>query len=233
MLVSDGILFFLRKKGIPAPSDYFSSTDLGWLQIQSLLYEEVRELGKTSWDEQKIQKTLTTIAAENQGVLTTIIGADFSSLIFATMWDQTLRRPVFGPVSDAMWANLRSFPASGPIYQFKVFGNSLHIYPAPAAGDTIYLIYQSTCGFISNVGVPKESFTASTDSFLLPPEVVLRGLEYRWMREKGLPWEACYVEYQDLKSRALQRTGLPNVHLDNARFKLSPGIWVPAGDWPV
>lgn len=233
MTFSELITAFCRKKGLPAPVDILTSTDIGMQQILYLLYEEMRELGKREWNEQKVQKTFTTIAAVDQGVITTIIGADFSSLVFATMWDNTLRRPVFGPVNDAMWANLQAFPASGPIYQFKVIGTRLHIFPAPAAGDTVYLIYQSSYPVASAAGAPKAAPSVGTDVFLLPDEVVIRGLEYRWLREKGLPWEACYIEYNDLKSRALLKTGMPNVRLDNSRFKLSPGIWVPAGDWPV
>lgn len=223
---------FCGKKTLPIPTTVVGNQEIAVSQIFYLLQEEIRELGKEDWPQQKIQKTFTAIAVQDQGTISSVIGADFSYLIMATMWDNTLRRPVFGPVSDAMWANLRAFPASGPIYQFKVFGNNLHIYPAPAAGDTVYLIYQSKYGVASAAGVPKEFVTVDTDIFILPEEVVTRGLDYRWKREKGLPWEADYVEHQDLKMKAMLKTGMPNVHLDNARFKLSPGIWVPAGDWP-
>lgn len=223
---------FCGKKTLPVPSIFVGNPDFGITQIFYLLQEELRELGKVAWQQQKIEKTFTTIAAEDQGEISTVIGADFSSLIAATVWDKTLRRPVFGPVSDASWANLRSFPASGPIYQFKVFANHFHIFPAPPAGDSVYLIYQSKYPVAGVAGVPKETVTVDTDIFLLPEEVVARGLDYRWRRQKGEPWEADYIEYNDLKGKALQTTGMPNIHLDKARFKLTPGIWVPAGDWP-
>jgi hypothetical protein len=224
---------FCGKKTLPVPTAVIGNTDVGVVQIRYLLAETLRELSKYKWNEQKIQTTFTTIAAEDQGVLTTLIGADFDSLVFATMWDETLRRPVFGPVSDAMWANLQSFPASGPIYQFKVFGKHLHIFPAPTAGDTIYLIYQSSYPVTDSSGTPKAAITVDTDLFLLPEDVVTRSLDFRWKRQKGEPWETDYAEYTDLLAKGVQKTGLPNIHLDSARFKMTPGIWVPAGDWPV
>lgn len=233
MLVSELVTLFFMKKGLPVPSTFWAPTDTGSAQIYALFLEEIRELGKNDFPEQKIEKTFTTVAAEAQGSVYTIFGADFSYLIAATAWDTTLRRPLFGPVGDTSWANLQAFPASGPIYQYKVFGNTFNIFPAPPAGDTIYAIYQSTYGITNTGGTPIAAPSASTDIMLLPPEVVLRGWEYRWEREKGLlSWQNTYIEYTDLKAKALQRTGMPNVHLDNARFKLSPGIWVPAGDWP-
>lgn len=223
---------FCGKKTLPIPTVIVGSTDIGVTQIFYMLQETVRELGKYSWNEQKIQDSFTTVATQDQGALTSILGADFDTLIFATMWDTTLRRPVFGPVSDAMWANLQAFPASGPIYQFKVFGSHLYIFPAPPAGDTVYLIYQSKYGVASSTGTPKELITVDTDLFLIPEEVVIRGLEWRWKKEKGEAWDADYQVYGDLLQKAMLKTGMPNVHLDNARFKLTPGIWVPAGDWP-
>lgn len=230
---------FCGKKTLPVPTAVIGNTDVGVVQIRYLLDETLREMGKYKWNEQKIQTTFLTVASENQGTFSAIlgpgfIGPDFDSLIFATMWDQTLRRPIFGPVSDEMWSNLQSFPASGPIYQFKVFGDSLHIFPAPPAGDTVYLIYQSKYPVAdAATGTPKAAITVDTDLFLLPDDVVSRSLDYRWKRQKGEPWEVDFNEYTDLLAKALNRTGQPNIHLDSARFKLTPGIWVPAGDWPV
>lgn len=223
---------FCGKKTLPVPSIFVGNPDFGVTQIFYLLQETIREAGKYNWNEQKIAKTFTTVAAQDQGALTSILGADFDSLIFATMWDTTLQQPIFGPVSDVVWANLQAFPASGPIYQFKVFGNNLHIFPAPSVGDTVYLIYRSKYGVASAAGTPKETITVDTDILLLPEEVITRGLDFRWKRQKGEPWETDYLEYTVLLGKALQKTGLPNIHLDNTRFKLTPGIWIPAGNWP-
>lgn len=224
---------FCGKKTLPVPTSVIGNTDVGVVQIRYLLAETLREAGKYKWQEQKIEKTWTSIAAEDQGLITTVLGPDFDSIVPATMWDLTLKRPVFGPVGDASWANLQAFTASGPIYQYKVFQNHLMIFPAPAAGDSMYVIYQSNYPVTSSGGTPQASILADTDLFLIPEDVVTRSLDFRWKRQKGEPWENDYSEYTDLLAKGVQKTGLPNIHLDNARFKLSPGIWVPAGDWPV
>lgn len=223
---------FCAKKTLPVPSGVVASTDTAVIQIFNLLKEEVRELGLKEWQEQKVQKTFTSIAAEDQGALSTVIGADFISIQPGTFWDQTLKRPVFGPVGDISWSNLKAFPASGPIYQYKVFANHLYIFPAPQAGHTMYLIYQTKYPVSSSGGTAKETITADTDLFLVPDYVVTRGLDYRWKRAVGEPWEVDFAEYQALKASAMVTTGKPVLHLDGEKLKLTPGIWVPAGDWP-
>lgn len=223
---------FCAKKTLPVPSAVVASTDTAVIQIFNLLKEEIRELGLKAWQEQKIQKTFTSIAAEDQGALSTVIGADFISIQPGTFWDQTLKRPVFGPVGDISWSNLKAFPASGPIYQYKVFANHLYIFPAPPAGHTMYLIYQTKYPVASSAGTAKETVTVDTDIFLVPDYVVTRGLDYRWKRAVGEPWEVDYAEYNALKASAMVTTGRPVLHLDGQKLKLTPGIWVPAGDWP-
>lgn len=223
---------FCQKKTLPVPSIVTASTDTSVIQILALLKEEVRELALYRWQQQKVEKTFTSVAAISQGAITTIIGADFREIVPATFWDLTLKRPVFGPVSDPSWSNLKAFPASGPIYQYKVIGNNLMIYPAPPAGHSMYLLYETKYPVASSLGVAKETITADTDIFLVPEHVVTRGLDYRWRRAVGEDWQVDYGEYQNLKAKALTDVGLPTLQLDNERLKLTPGIWVPAGDWP-
>jgi hypothetical protein len=231
MTVLDLVKEFCGKKTLPVPATLVSNTDVGVLQIFYLLQETVRELSKYTWNEQKIADTFTTVAAQDQGALTSILGADFNSLVFATMQNTTTGIPVFGPVSDALWASLQTFPSSGPDYQFKVFGKNLHIYPAPPAGETVYLIYQSKYGVAAAAGTPKEFITVDTDVFLIPEEVVSRGLDWRWKQAQGEDWATDYQIYGDLLQKALQKTGLPTFHLDSPEMNMTPGIFVPAGNW--
>lgn len=222
---------FCGKKTLPVPTAVIGNTDTGVVQIRYILAEVLRELSEYRWQEQKVEKTFTSIAAEDQGLLTTVIGADFRGIVPGTFWDQTLKRPVFGPVSDTMWSNLQTFPASGPIYQWKVFGNHLNIFPAPEAGHTMYLIYESTYPLLDGTtAIP--AMTADTNTFLLPELLVHKGLDWKWKKQKGEAWETDYSEYMNFLPKKLTDTNMPVYHLDGEKFKLTPGIWVPAGDWP-
>jgi hypothetical protein len=223
---------FCGKKTLPVPGAVIGSTDTGVIQIRYLLAEALRELSQYHWQEQKIEKTWTSVATEDQGALTSVFGTDYRSLVPATMWDLTLKRPVFGPVTDASWGNLKAFPAAGPIYQYKILQNHLHIFPTPPAGHSMYVIYESNYPVTDSGGTAKATITADTDLFLVPDIIVSRSLDYRWKRQKGEPWEADYNEFMDLLPKQLNKDTMPVVHLDDARFKMTPGIWVPAGDWP-
>lgn len=223
---------FCGKKTLPVPTAVVGNTDTGVVQIRYLLAEVLRELGQYRWQEQKVEKTFTSVATEDQGDIYTLIGVDFREIVPGTFWDQTLKRPVFGPVSDVGWSNLQAFPASGPIYQWKVFQNHLLIFPAPTAGDTMYLIYESSYTVASAAGTAQSSILADTDVFLLPDILVTRFLDWKWKRQKGEAWETDYNEAMMLLPKQLTNTGLPVFHLDGDRMKLTPGIWVPAGSWP-
>lgn len=232
MTVLQVVQEFCGKKTLPVPTAVVGSADVGVVQIRYILAEVVRELSEYRWSEQKIEKTFTSVAAELQGSFTAVFGADFRALIPATFWDRTLKRPVFGPVSDSSWENLKAFPASGPIYQWKALGQDLYIFPAPEAGHTMAALYESAYGILSSGGTAKASITDDTDTFLLPELLVLKSLDWKWKKQKGESWEMDYNEYMTFLPKKLVDKNLPVWHLDGEEFKLSPGIWVPAGDWP-
>lgn len=226
---------FCGKKTLPVPNSVIGNTELSVVQIRYLLDEVVRELMLAGdWEEQKIRATWTSTATEDQGALTTLIGADFDSLIPATMWDVTQQLPVFGPTGDSSWQTFKTYTSIGPIYQYRIEGGHLKILPTLTAGHTMSVYYNSNYGITDSGGTAKAAITADSDLFLLPEALIHRSLDYRWKRTKGEPWEQDYAEFQDLMGGE-RYASAPRFNLGSPSGDAGqqPGIWVPSGSWPI
>lgn len=224
---------FTGTYGLPIPNAVYGSSESSVVQYKNILLDVVDDLLEYSWQQQSIRKTFVSIAAEDQGALTALFGADYKTLVQASMWDETLRRPIFGPVGDASWEMLKAFTNTGPIYQYRIAANHLLINPPMAAGHTVGLIYMSNYGILNASGTAISTFSADTDTFLFPDVCIRKGLEWRWKKIKQEPWEDAYADFLDVVARNKTKDTAPVLRLDSSPQKLVPGIWVPAGNWPV
>lgn len=226
------VQLFAGENGLPVPTAVIGSSETTIVQYRSILTKAVDDLLEHKWQQQSIRKTFTSIAAEDQGLLSTIIGADYLSLVQASMWDETLRRPIFGPIGDASWEMLKAFVNTGPIFQYRIAANHLLINPIMTAGHTIGLIYMSSYGILSGTtAIP--NFTADTNTFLFPDSVVYKSLTWRWKKIKGEPWQDDYADYLDSVAKNKVKDTASVLYMDRGQPELVPGIWVPAGNLPV
>jgi hypothetical protein len=121
-----------------APSVVATSTDPQIIQLMSIANEEGQDLSsRYPWQALQNESTFTTVAAETQGVITTLAGASFRYILNDIMWNRSLLRPVFGPLTPQDWQALKARNVTGPYNQFRIRGNSVLFIPAPVAGNTI------------------------------------------------------------------------------------------------
>ena len=228
---------FCGRNGLPVPSAVFGSTDTAVIQYRTLLKQLNRELAQFNWQQITVRATFVTIAAEDQGDLDLIIGSGvgfpYDAIAQMSVWDETLRRPVFGPVGDASWEMLKAFVNTGPLYQYKIFQDHFFINPAPPAGDTIGMVIKLKSVIVNAGGAPLLNPNADTCAFIVPPVVVDKGFDYMWKRQKGEAWEDLFNEYMGLIAKNIVKdANKPILFLDQSYQNLVPGIWVPAGNWP-
>ena len=77
----------------------------------------------------------------------------------------------------------------------------------------------------------KQYFTLDTDTTLLPEDLVIQGLRWRWKKEKGLDYAEDFRTYEMQVKDAIGRDGgKPTLHLDGSESG-KPGVFVPAGSW--
>jgi hypothetical protein len=124
---------------------------------------------------------------------------------------------------------------NGPRYQYRFRGNHIIVNPTPVAGHTWIFEYVTKYPILDTDGTTaKEYFTADTDTFLLPDDLHLLGLRWRWMREKGLDYAELFETYEFQVKDAMGRDGgAPRLSMEGGKKAGQPGIFVPQGNWTV
>lgn len=226
------------RSGIPVPASVIGTFDQQIMQIQGLL-EEVGQFLQSEyvWEFTKRDSTFLSVAAENQGALTTILGPDAASydrIVPATFWDRTLRRPIFGSVSDKSWNILKAFIPGGPLYQYRIVGGNLLFNPPPPANDTMALTWISKNWVTLSGGGSGYVFSNDGDTPMFQDNLMLMGLRAVWMREKGLPYADLFDDFQRRAENLAGRSNAPaSLSMDSSGQQVVPGIFVPAGNWNV
>lgn len=225
---------FCQRTNITVPNAVYGSSDKLIKQVLALLEEEGNDLaGRGSWQALTFEATHTTLATENQGAITDIATNGFRYILNDTIWDRDLREPVWGPVSDSDWQALKAMVVTGPRSQWRIRGDDLLANPAPPAGNTWAFEYVSWNWITNAAGSTyKQYFTADSDLILLPEEIVLNGLRWRWMREKGLDYGEVFRTYETQVANALGQDGGKRILNQGGRYSgPKPMVYIPAGSW--
>jgi hypothetical protein len=206
-------------------------------EVQKLLRyakKEGKEIIKRGyWQGIRKEQTFTSLAQETQ---TSMIPSDFDRFVNGTFWNRTRRRPLLGPVTPQEWQNLKAWTSSPVQDTFIIRGSSVLINPAPPAGETFAFEYISKNYCESSGGTDQSVWTVDTDLPLLPDELFVLGIKWRYLEGEGLPFENAYANYESQVRQALtgdtaKRT--VNMAARSPYGSPRPGIVVPEGDWSV
>lgn len=228
-----------RVHGLYVPTSVVSNADATTAQLYGLLNELCDEMiDESGYQAVRVQKLWTFIAGEDQGSLVDITGDNgFRYIHGQTMFDRTLRRPVYGPLNDEDWQRIKALPNPGPWYKYRIIGDHLLINPAPASPylSTIAFEYASSNFIRSSGGTLQKHFEADTDTTVLPETLFQKGLAYRWKQTKGLNYSADERRYYDMLNNFISRDATkPVVNTGKDLMPgVRPGIFVPSGNWPV
>ena len=219
--------------GLARPSAVVSSTDGNVRTLLSLAGTEGRELlERYSWPATQLEATHTTLAAELQGVMTTI-APGFGYMINNTFWDRTLTQPVTGPLNPSEWQGLKARTATGPYASYRIQGGSLYAYPAPAAGNTWAFEYQSDYFCQSSGGTNQTVWTADTDVGILDENLMTLGVVWRFKKKNGLDYSEDYRVYEQKLANEMARTGGKRTLSMNTGGGNISGVFTPEGSWSV
>jgi len=225
---------FCRMTNLTVPKTVFGTTDPQIRQALAILEKEGNDLsGRGLWEALTCQATHTTLAAEDQGAMTAIAPNGYRFILNETFWDRTLRLPVWGPVSDSDWQVLKSMVVTGPRTQFRIRGGRLLANPVPTAGNTWAFEYMSWNWITDTTGATySQYFAADTDLILLPEEIVLLGMTWRWKAEKGIEYAEDFRTYETQVRDALGRDGgKRTLNMGDDCRRANPMIFIPAGNF--
>jgi len=226
---------FCKRQNLPSPSTVYGSTDQGVLQMMALLEEEGNDLAQRHfWEALTREADHTSLALEDQGAIATIADDGFRFIVNDTIWDRSTRLPVCGPMSAQNWQALKALVSTGPRYRFRIRGGKLLVNPAAVAGESWYFEYVSK-NWISNAAgnIFKARFTVDTDIILLPDDLCLQGLRWRWKKEKGFEYAEDFRTYEDQIKMAMGHDGgKATISMDcDATRGPKPGVFVSPGSW--
>ena len=222
--------------GIQAPNAAASSTDQNVQQIVAFVNEEGQELGSQyNWQALTREATFVTLAAETQGAITTLAGADFDSILNETLWNRTQQRPVFGPKSPQQWQQLKAQFSQGPWQQYRLRGNNLMFTPAPSAGQNVYFEWITRNWATDTTGATgKSAMTVDTDLSLLPERLLTLGAIWRFKAAKKLDYSQDFQKYQEAVDTAVSKdASKPKLSLNGPDIDIFPVVLVAAGNWGI
>ena len=228
------VQYVCGRVNVPVPSTVYGSVDTQIIQMLRLLEEEGNDLSQRGdWEGITFEATHTTTAAEDQGAMTSIATNGFRHIKTNTFWDRSSSLPVLGPLTDTQWQTLKGLNTTGPRYYYRIRGGHLLINPTPAASLSWAFEYVSK-NWILNGATYKQYFTADDDTVLLPEDLVIMGLRWRWKKEKGLDYDEDFRTYEMQVKDALGRDGgKVTLSMDGTIRKPQPGVFIPDQSWSL
>lgn len=228
---------FTRRHALAVPSAVIGSVDTTVVQLFQILQDVVEELTTESkFNVITREAVFTVTATESQGLMQTLAPYGYQWAYFETFFDRTLRRPLYGPLNETEWQEIKAIPNPGPFYKFRIRGDELLINPAPTAPlSTIAFEYASSWAVTDSGGTAQAGMLADTDLIIFPENILKRGLAYQWKQVKGLPYQEDKDKYYELmnnyiaRDKVKRRINLAHPHPVDIR----PGVFVPSGNWPV
>lgn len=142
--------------------------------------------------------------------------SDYDYMITGTQWDRGYRWQVVGPLTPQEWQVLKSgLSPTGPRRRFRIMQGKFYLDPIPYDSNLLVYEYYSKAVATDVSGNLKTSFTADSDVYLLPEDLLTLGLIWRWRRSKGLDYSQEQDTYDDAMERELARDAAARVLLLN------------------
>lgn len=226
-----------RLHALTIPNNVISSTDTGVQQLYGVLADLLDELvNESKFNVITLEALFVASAGEDQGSMQMLAPSGYQFAYPETFFDRTLRRPLYGPLSETEWQQIKAVPNPGPFYKFRIKGDRLLIAPAPTAPlSTIAFEYASSWCVKSVTGEMKAAITADTDEFVFPDRILKRGLAFRWKQIKGLPYQEDEAAYYNLLNNYIARDkSKPRINVaEPQQPDIRPGVFVPSGNWKI
>ena len=225
-----------RMNALSVPSAVIGSTDTGVQQLYGILNDLLDEMvNESKFNVTTMEAVFTATAAEDQGAMSTLAPYGYQFAYFETFFDRTLRRPLYGPLDETEWQQIKALPNPGPFYKFRIRGDHLLINPAPTTPlSTIAFEYASSWCIKDGVTQDlKAAITLDNDTFIFPERIIRKGLAYRWKIIKGLPYQEDQTQYYNLLNNFIARDKVKSrINVSEPHQpSIKPGVFVPSGNW--
>lgn len=218
--------------GLDAPTAAISSTDRNVKQIVEIANEAGQECARRyPWQALLNVASFTTVATQIQTTLATVsTGLDY--IVNDTIWNRTLRRPVFGPKTPQAWEQQQAFAINGPWSNYRIQNDTIYFYPVPAAGQDCYFEWISKNWVTTSGGSTSATWTNDADTPKLDNNLLVLDTIWRWKAAKKLDYAEDFNKAERLCMDLMARDGGKDIlNAGDAHYDILPGVVVPAGSW--
>lgn len=130
---------------------------------------------------------------QQEGITRYALPADCESLMPDSIWEENGSRPAEFPVPDGRWFQYKfSTRSDAGIRRLRRYGDEIEIQD-PQAGEVLSLEYVSGALVRAEDGVPKDDFTADTDTWVLDDQLLIDGIRAYWAETKLLPQSQAWM----------------------------------------
>lgn len=180
------------------PVTMFPAYDEGDTSIRRLVEaarEASRELQTRDWNALKAVGSFTTLAQVEQ---TNKLPTDWLRFIPGTIFDADLKRRVCGPMTPEEYQEQVVGFANAVDPTFLLFGDELHLTPAPSAGKVISFWYIRDVIGRNYSGTRIVDFTADTDVSLWDDELLIRGIKWAYLKGEKRSYAQEQADFVDM-----------------------------------
>jgi hypothetical protein len=134
---------------------------------------------------------------------------DYDAIVPRTQWDKSRHWELLGGEDAQQWEWLLSgFIATGPRIRWRLLGNYFQIWPGLSYAENLGYEYRSKGWAADVTGVPKNSFTADTDTCIYPDRLLVNMTKLKYFEAKGFDTTAQFRNYMtELETCIAQDTG--------------------------
>lgn len=221
-----------KRIGILSPNAAVTATDQQIIQLVALAEEEGQELAtRYAWEALQTEASFTTVAAQVQTTLAaTAPGFDY--IVNDTIWNRTLRRPVYGPRTQQDWQQQKAMQLNGPFNSFRIIADAINFYPNPSAGQSCFFEYISSNWVSTSAAGVSSVWTNDADTPKIDDQLVILGTIWRWKQIKGLDYAEDFAKYERRLADAMGRdAGKPILDMGGGAQEIQPVILVPRGNF--
>jgi hypothetical protein len=104
--------------------------------------------------------------------------------------------PVVGPITNEQMAAFKALPVQPLQPVWRIIQGNFEFYPAPAAGEVYTYNYYSVYWIKPAGGSPIAAWAADTNVSLIDEKLLSTGLEWRWLKSKGLDYSVELERYE-------------------------------------
>lgn len=222
--------------GIPTTTLVMTSADTQVRQLLALANREGREQVAAPMQWPQLQKVQSIVLVNGQASYS--FPSDFDSYIPDTIWNPSMRWSVAGPLSPQTWEFVKSgLINTQPWMRYRIWQGKIFFDPTPTTtndGQTVTIEYQSNTFCQSASGTPQSAWANDSDTFLLPDDIMVLGLKWRFLAAKRMDYSEEKKVWSDACDKEVSRSyvGRDLAMNKQAYWDVLGNGNVQDGDWP-